>query len=74
MYKSGCYSTIKHIQERMKPSLGRGRPSSATNRQDTHNKKIALSGLVTYKFSSVTAKKSLGLNLINHEERMIQDK
>lgn len=36
--------------------------------------RIALSGLITYKFNSVTAKKSLGLNLINHEERMIQDK
>lgn len=39
MYQSACYSTIKHIQERMKNSKGKSRPSSATNRQETHNKK-----------------------------------
>lgn len=36
-------------------------------------KRISVSGLVSYKFDSLLAKKSLGFNLINHEEKMLKD-
>jgi hypothetical protein len=34
---------------------------------------VSVSGLVSYNFNSVLAKKSLGFNLINHEEKMLKD-